>query len=131
MATPAMLVQSLNITVVPGSPGTARIDTFNPDGSALDVSSGYTMDFLNAKPATDSNPLVAPVKLAAQFSKAFNATGLTISWTAAQASAIAAALATSRSSIGVGLSNDTGTTATLAASGSLTVDSSAEFGQVA
>lgn len=127
MATPFLIVQNVNLTIIPGTPGQQRIDTFDSAGSALSVASGYTVDFVNAVPATDANPLVAPVELVADFSKAFDATGVTLSWTAAQAATIAAALSTLRSSIGIALSNDTGTTATLAASGSLTVENSAEF----
>lgn len=131
MATPFLTVQNANLTVIPGSPGFQRIDTFDSAGAALSVASGYTMEFLNAKPASDANPAVPAVELAANFSKAFDATGVTISWTGAQAATIAAALSTLRSSIGIGLSNDTGTTTSLVANGSLTVVDDPEFQVVA
>lgn len=127
MATPIMTAANFNAQVVPGSAGRFRIDTLDADGAALDVSSGYTLDYFKASPASDDNSLNGPVDLVAQVTATFNATGVTLSYTAAQASAIAAALPTLRSNAGVGLSNDSSATASLAATGSITVIADVTF----
>lgn len=121
MATPAMSPANVTASITPASAGVIRINTFDAAGAALNVSSGYTLDFVKAVPASDANPLATPVDIASSLSAAFDATGVNLSFTAAQASAIAAALGTVRSSVGIGLSNDSSTTATLAAVVALTI----------
>ena len=121
MATPILVATSFNAQVIPGNAGTIRINVLDADGAALDVSTGYTVDFFKAAPASDANPEVDPVDLTADFSKVFDATGVNLNYTAAQAATIAAALPTLRSLCSCAISNDSGTTASIAASGTLQV----------
>lgn len=127
MATPAMQASSVSVIVTPGSAGKIKFNTLDSAGAALDVSSGYTIGFINAVPSGNVNPLKAPVDLSSLMTPAFSATGVEFSYTAAQASSIAAALSTLNSSVGVGLSNDSGTTSTLAAVVGITVRADAQF----
>lgn len=121
MATPAMLPTNVNFDIIPGNAGQFRVNTLAADGSALDVSSGYTLGKLTFVPSNDANPQKAAQDLDANVSAAFDATGVDISFTAAQASTLAAALYTSTSSVGVLLTNDSGTTHSLAATGTANV----------
>lgn len=127
MATPVILAQTRNAEIVPGSAGSLRVTTLDADGAALDVSSGYTLDFFNVVPSTGANPDKAAQDIKANMSAAFDATGFTLSWTAAQSSTIAAALYTLASSFGCGISNDSGTTASLAARGIVTLARDKQF----
>lgn len=121
MATPRMTPVNISFEVIPGNAGGFRVNTLDGDGAALDVSSGFTVGKLNFAPANDSNPLKAAQDLDASISAAFDATGVDITFTGAQASTIANALYTGSSSVALLLTNDSGTTASLAASGSATV----------
>ena len=121
MATPILTATSFNAQVIPGNAGSVRINVLDADGAALDVSTGYTLDYFKAFPASDANPEKAPVDLTSNFTATFDETGVLLSYSAAQASTIAAALYTLRSNCGVGLSNDSGTTTSVAASGTLQV----------
>lgn len=121
MATPIMMPVSVNFNLIPGNAGKIRIDTLDADGAPLNVSSGYTVDFVACVPQSDANPDKAATDIKTNMTPAFDATGVTLSWTAAQSAAIAAALYTLRNSIGIGLSNDSGSTASVAASGTMTI----------
>lgn len=122
MATPQILVQTVNATLVDGSPGSFRVNTFNPNGTVLDVHTGYTMQTLDAAPSAQPNPLAPLADLSGQVSHAFDATGVTVSWTDVQSAAIAALLPQLSEVVGMYLSNDAGTTASLAAKINLQVD---------
>lgn len=119
MATPAITARNATAQIVPGQAGKLRILTLDADGAELDVSSGYAEAFFNVVPASNANPDKAATDIKGNMSFAFDATGVDITWTAAQASTIAAALSTLSSAFGFGISNDSGTTASLAAVGTL------------
>lgn len=121
MATPAMTPTSVSAQVIPGSAGKIRVTTLDSAGAPLNVSSGYTMDFLNAVPSAGANSAAPAVDLSSLVSAAFDATGVDLTFTAAQATSIAQALAVLSNQVGIGLTNDSGTTKTLAAIIALTV----------
>ncbi len=127
MATPAMLQQSFNTTIQKGNAGSIRINTFTPAGVALDVSSGYTLAVLKAQPAGNANTDGAAVDISGDVTPAFDATGVTLSFTAAQANTMIGALAALFSTVYARLSNDAGTTSSIAAVGQLSVDANSEL----
>lgn len=116
-----MLPVNINFEIIPGNAGGFRVNTLDEVGAALDVSAGFTVAKLNFAPANDANPSKASQDLKANISSAFDATGVDISFTGAEASTIAAALYTGSSAVALLLSNDAGTTASLAASGNATL----------
>lgn len=127
MATPPMTAVNVSATITKASAGTIRITTLDAAGAALDVSSGYSVGFMHAVPSANNNIGKTAVDLSSDFTPAFDATGVSLAYTAAQASTIVAALATLSSSVGFGLSNDSGTTKSLAAKIALTVQPNAEL----
>ena len=130
MATPNMLVQSLNATLRNLNAGSFRINTFNPDGSVLDVSSGYTLNRFGCHAASDAlTSGGGGYNLTSDVSAAFDATGLTISWTAAQANTIFGLLQTIHNTAFVEITNDSGTTHQFVAIGQLTVSDPDNLGQ--
>ena len=121
MATPAMLASSFSMQVIPNNAGSVRINTLDGAGAALDVSTGFTIVDFNVDVSSGQNPLKTAQDISANFTPAFDETGVTLSWTAAQAATIAAALPSLNCVAALLISDDSGTTASLAAQGSITL----------
>lgn len=119
MATPALQARNVSIQIVPGNAGRARVDVLDAEGAALDVSTGFTADFFSHVPAANANVDKAAQDIKGNMSFAFDATGVEITWTGAQATTIADTMYTNAAAFGFGISNDAGTTASLAAQGQL------------
>ena len=120
MATPAMLVQSLSATVIAQGKQTIRVLTKNPDGTPLDVSSGYTIAAIQGTISQDNNldgPGIAAVTSA--FSGAFDTTGVTLT---VDGAALSALMPTLHATLKLGLTNDGGSTASIAAIISVTLN---------
>jgi len=128
MATPQMIIQSGSKVLIPGSPGSLRINTFNPDGTVLDVHTGYTVGINRAFPQSNPNPGLGAQDVSSQMSAAFDTTGLTLSWTGTQATNMVNSILTSmQNAHAVALSNDSGTTQSFCYQGSLAIDGNAQF----
>lgn len=128
MATPAFSIQTQAITVTKGTPGSVTIPTKDVSGTVVDVSAGYTLGKLTVQPSSNVNPLFADIDLTADVSAAFSTTGVTLSWTAAQASTIAAALPVINNTFGLSISNDAGTTKSLIGLAGLNLANTANLG---
>lgn len=115
MATPPMQLQNGQMQVTPGSPGALRINTFNPDGSALDVSSGYTLNHVLTQPQTNPNSDHSQPSILSSLSPTFDSTGVDIEWSGTQATTISSAMAVFDNRALFYLSNDSGSTETLCA----------------
>lgn len=122
MATPFFQIQNTPITITPGSPGQTTLLTKDATGAAIDVSSGFTLTFLEAAAAADYNSDGPNPDLSSHVSAAFTTTGVTLSWTSAQANTISHLLGTLHSNVACFLSNDSGTTASTLAISPLTVN---------
>lgn len=122
MATPAMLRQNVSATMAYDNAGSVRINTFNANGTVLNVASGYTLLSCRALPTNNYNPLFSPIDLTGDISVAFDATGITVSWTVAQAATILGLLQTLQNNADVSISNDSGTTSSTAGRINLSVD---------
>jgi len=121
-ATPAMQIQSLTMKVRPGNAGLVRINTFDTSGNPLDVHTGFTLAAFKCLSASNANPLTAAVDISGDFTAAFDTTGVTLSYTAAQATTIAGALLGLNNNCSVELSEDGGTTKFDVAVGTIGVD---------
>lgn len=121
MATPAMRPSSVNLTIQPGQAGQVVIPTLDATGAALDVSSGYTAASFKFAPSANANPHVAAQDLKADMSFAFSTTGVTASWTAAQATTMSGLLQVLSNQYVLSLSNDAGTTNSAAGQGIATI----------
>lgn len=122
MATPFFALQQISTVVRWNSPGTLRLNTFDASGNPINVSTGYTIEAFDAQAQSGTNPASSAVDLSSHVSSAFDATGVTLSWTAAQSEAICTALQTIANNIMVRLTNDSGTTNSILGSGTLSVD---------
>lgn len=124
MATPEVRLQTPTMTVRRNSPGSLRLNTFNADGTVLDVHTGYSINNFNIRPSGSNNPSFAnqDVKGNGDMSTAFDTTGVTLSWTAAQANNIAGYSGALAMSYEARLSNDSGATLSRLAQGALTID---------
>jgi hypothetical protein len=122
MATPFMQLQTPSANLIPGSPGAFKVLTKDATGAAIDVSSGYTATSLIAYPATDFNTEAGGTNIAADVSFAFDTTGVTVSWTGAQASTMNNALKNLHQNLILTLSNDGGSTNSTVCGGSLVIN---------
>ncbi len=122
MATPIMQVQNVTGVLRNQSPGSLRINTFNANGTVLDVHTGYTLATFGVAPSQSPNFDGTQPSLVADVTATFDATGLTISWTAAQATTMINALQAQLNSGVALLSNDGGTTTSQAAVVNLNID---------
>jgi len=118
MATPAMILQNVFANVASHGSTTLRIDTFNLDGTALDVSSGYTLDSATARPGSSDNPLKSSVDISSACSAAFDASGVTIT---VNGGTLAPLLPCLTNQAQFNLSNDAGSTNQPAAVGTLSL----------
>lgn len=124
MATPFFALQSVDMPIVVGAPGSIFIPTVDASGAAIDVSSGYTMTRFDSRPQSDPNTLstVAYPAISSNCTIAFGATGVTISWTEAQSLLLTHIFDTLRNVAALTISNDSGTTHSLLASINISVD---------
>lgn len=134
MATPFFKLQSFTLNVFNANATALRINTFDAAGSPVDVSEDYTLEGIRIRSLSNPNPefgwtgvggfLGGGVGQELQGPTAvFDATGFTISLTAAQATAICKAAPSLVNQLSLSISNDDGTTDQLVAVGNLTVDS--------
>jgi hypothetical protein len=121
MATPFFQVQTQQITMLPGSPGSLKFLTKDANGVAVDVSSGYTLGALVAQPTGNRNLDNGPIALTSDVTATFSTTGVTIAWTGPQATTISGLLQTTANQFVLGISNDAGTTITTLAASTLTI----------
>lgn len=122
MPTPVFQTRALNLSVVRQNAGSARVNVFDAKGVAVNVSTGYTAAKVGAQPNSNPNPAYNygnGINLTSLMSFTFDETGFDISWTAAQANSIGLALQTLNNTLGISISNDSGTTAALVALGSI------------
>jgi hypothetical protein len=122
MATPILTPSNISFQIIPASAGGFRTNVFDADGAALDVSTGFAVSELNIDVSSASNPLKSAADIKANMTFAYDETGIDASWTAAQASTIAALLPSLQCNIAMLISNDSGTTKGLAAQGSLSLN---------
>jgi hypothetical protein len=115
MATPQMTFQIKQVTLQNDNPGSVRIDTFDAAGAPLDVSAGYIIQQIRLAPSSQANTLKNGIDESAEMTAVVDATGLTLTWTAAQATAMYNNLASLQNSGFVRLSNDAGATDSIAA----------------
>ncbi len=116
MATPAMILQNAFAAVNSQGKATLRINTFNLDGSALDVHTGYTVEAAVARPSQGANPLVSSVDISSAIAAAFDTTGVTLTFNGATLAPLLSSLA---NAMQIDLSNDAGSTQQPAATGTL------------
>jgi hypothetical protein len=121
MATPALLIQQKNLQVIPANATSLRINTFNPDGSALDVSSGYELAKFYAFPSSNASPYASKTDLSAAMVAAFDETGFTLNISASNANSIITLMKTISNNFSVSITNDDETTSSVAAVGTLTI----------
>ena len=119
MATPYFRVQTIAPTFMKGQSGSLRINTFDADGAPVDVSSGYTLQKFNLTPPTGFNPNSSIPDVSASFTATFDATGLTLTWTAAQGTTLQGTPKQQTAFATVLISNDSGTTKQLVAQGNV------------
>lgn len=60
MATPPVLTGAQSITITRGTPGSIELPVKNPDGTDLDITTGYTVGIL-IRPSANENPSAASV----------------------------------------------------------------------
>jgi hypothetical protein len=123
MATPAMQQQTISLEANKNSPLELRINTFNADGSVLDVSSGYTLQKVFAAGQSNFNPAFGADDITGSFSAAFDSTGLDLSATMAAINSLIGAQNQTQYNVWIWLSNDGGTTQSLLAKGTLQLHS--------
>jgi hypothetical protein len=117
MATAAFAIQTITAQINAVSPNSIRINTFDTSGNPVDVHTGYTIYEARLFPASDMNSDCLAFDLTSQSSAAFDTTGVTLNMTKAQTAAIYAALPVNTNTLVVALSNDSGTTSSLVATG--------------
>lgn len=123
MSTPFMQVQTNSLTINSGSPGSQKFLTKDASGAAINVSSGYTVELFRCTPNNGYNFDFGAIDLSGHVTPTFDTTGVTLSWTSAQASAISALLQTLANNFVLTVSNDSGTTQTRLAAANLTISS--------
>lgn len=128
MATPAFQIQTTSITVTRNTPGSATVLTKDSSGNAVDVSTGYTLGTMNVAPSANQNSAFADVSIGASMTATFGTTGVTLSWTAAQANTIAGLLPVTNCNYGLSISNDAGTTKSLIGLGLLSLANPSALG---
>lgn len=124
MATPALKQQQANVTLFYNSPGSMRFDTFLPDGTVLDVSSGYTLADLGMVSAVIPNSGFTLPGLLSHITATFDTTGVTISWTDTASIAISNSVPVQTMIGAVKITNDGGTTRSMLGKFNLTADQS-------
>jgi hypothetical protein len=117
-----MLVQSLNATLNAGAGAQVRNNTFNVNGTVLDVHSGYTIGAIVAVPAAGPNSFFAQIDISSFFTVAFDATGVTLTVTPANMTGLITALPSLSSSFAILLSNDAGSTMSKSGIGVLSIN---------
>lgn len=122
MATPQVIVQSGLAQLYNNSPGQLRVNTFNPDGTVLDVSTGYALEHVECAGSSQWNPIAGSQALSTHMSATFDTTGFTLKWTGVQATAMLAAIFNLVNDFYVFITNDSGTTRSLALKGTLNLD---------
>lgn len=131
MATPFFNLQNFFNTIFADNIGSIRIPTVDANGNAIDVSAGYTLAQVNARPQGNANPNYAGqagLNITTLFNVAFDATGLTLSWEPADANTLVSQLPGATNSVGVSISNDAGVTRQLCALGQLSVSMDSKVG---
>lgn len=122
MATPATKPSNVNISIADVQAGSAFIKTFNADGSVLDVSSGFTLSIVKVAAANQPNSGISAIDLSSHMTPNFTSTGLGLSWTAAQAATMVTLLQSLSNNYVAQISNDSGTTNSIAGFGTLTIN---------
>lgn len=117
MATPFLRLQNFTAEMLLNSPGRIRLNAFDANGDAVDLSSGFTLQYFGCKPSSNGNPGGPASTLTSHVTATFDATGLTISWTDAQSATMVALLLSLQSTAMVSISNDSGTTSTVLGAG--------------
>lgn len=113
MATPKFLVSQIPANLLAAGNQVVRVNTFAPDGSPLDVSSGFTIHSANAIPAQDRNPNDSSnIDLTSYFTPTFDATGVSL---LVENQGLAQAMTTLHAVCTLTLTNDAGSTRSTAA----------------
>lgn len=110
MATPQFQIQTGNITFLASNPGSLFIPTKDTSGNPVNVSSGYTGVNLTPLPVSAANGGYPGFDLLSNMTVSFGSTGVTLSWTGAQANTISTLLPTVQTAGNLRVSNDSGTT---------------------
>jgi hypothetical protein len=111
MATPATLVQAINASIPAQGKKVIRVNTFSPDGSPLDVHTGYTLQ-ASLIPNQNANKDAATADISAQLTPTWDATGFDLLVNCAGVSNLSPTLG---ASISLFISNDAFTTQSVAA----------------
>jgi hypothetical protein len=122
MATPQFQPQLKNVTMFQNNAGSIRIDTKAPDGTPIDVHTGFTLGGVLIAASQGRNAAAIATDITGQFTAAFDATGVTLSWSAAQASSMFSQIYSQQNTGYVTLTNDSATTKSIVANLLLILD---------